>query len=195
MADTARTFIAVPIPEGIADTLAGLRTELEPGLRGLSWVAPRNLHVTLAFLGDVEAAEIASIGRAVAEAASELEPFDLQVHGLGTFPSPSRARVLWAGLAGPGLPTLHALHESVLRGLTRLGRRPDDQRFAPHVTLARFRPGRGRASRPPDLGGLVDRFAGWSGGEFRAAEAVVFGSTLGPEGPAYSPLARGFLGR
>ena len=45
-----RLFVAVDLPEGVRDRLAGLCA----GLAGVRWVEPQNLHLTLRFIGEVE---------------------------------------------------------------------------------------------------------------------------------------------
>jgi 2'-5' RNA ligase len=63
------------------------------------------------------------------------------------------------------------------------------------VTLARFkdRPGRGPEGRNSNLEDLLRQHQGWSAGAFEVTEVVTFASTLGPNGPAYTALARARL--
>jgi 2'-5' RNA ligase len=195
MPDTTRTFLAVPIPEAVASAIARIRAKLEPDAPGVKWVEARHYHITLAFLGDVDVADLAGVCRAATEAAAGFGPFELKAEGLGAFPNPGRPRNLWVGIAGSGVETLGGLQKALARAVAGAGYRPEEERFSPHVTIGRFksRPGRGTPSPPPDVSAAVARHKTWSGGVFRVAEAVVFGSNLTPEGPEYTPLARGKL--
>jgi 2'-5' RNA ligase len=190
MPDLTRTFVAIPLSEPVRAAVERLRGRIQAEIQGARWVEPRNYHVTLAFLGDVPHADLAEVCRAVTAAAAAHAPFDLTVHGLGAYPTPARPRVLWAGLTGPGVESLRSLHADLERALRQLGYPPDD-RFSPHVTLARFKPGKAPA---PDLTALVERHAGrWQAGNLRVDEVLVYSSSPDPEGPTYTVLSRGPL--
>lgn len=198
MADTTRTFLAIPLPDEIRASLQRLREELEPISHDLRWVDPALYHLTLAFLGDVENSRLDSIASAASEAALEFGPLPLRLEGVGAFPNPSKLRVLWAGLGGSGIGDLKALQKALVQALDRVGQRPDDDRFHPHITLARsrYRPRGGRTSRAgtPNLSRLIEQYQGWSGGSFEAKAIISFESILRPEGPQYQELARINLG-
>jgi 2'-5' RNA ligase len=159
---------------------------LAPEVEGARWVGTEALHLTLAFLGDVLDTDLNAVCLAVAEPVRDRPPFDLEVRGLGAFPDPSRPRVLWAGVVGD-LDALNAVQKSVFDAATRAGYRPADERFHPHITLARLKTGRGPAV---DLGPLVDRYRRWGAGAFVADTVITYASTMTPDGPAYAPLGR-----
>jgi RNA 2',3'-cyclic 3'-phosphodiesterase len=187
MPDTTRTFVALPIPPDRAAKLGRLQAQVAPDLPGARWVDPAHFHVTLAFLGDVANPDLDRVCRAVAEAAAGFAPLALRLDGLGAFPDPTRPRTVWAGVAGDDAEALSRLQKAIAASLRRAGYRPEDDRFHPHVTLGRLKSGR---DRPPDATPLVARHRGWSAGAFAAGEVVTFASTLTPDGPEYTPLAR-----
>jgi 2'-5' RNA ligase len=192
MAQTTRTFIAVPLPDAIGDRLTRLQGRLAPQAPSIRWNSTPPFHITLAFLGDVPYVDLNAVCGATAEAARTVRRFELTVTGLGAFPSLTRPRVLWAGLEGPGLDPLAGLHRAVLAALDEVGCVPDDDRFSPHVTLGRIKPARG-TTRLNNLAAVVARHQTWSAGTFTVGEVVAFSSTFTPEspdGPAYAPLAR-----
>lgn len=190
MRETTRTFIAIPIPEAVGRKLAGWQKALAPEIPGCRWVDAQPLHITLAFLGDVANRDLNDLCLAVAAAAAPSGRFELDVKGLGAFPSPERPRVLWAGITAEDLGPLAALRESVVRAATASGYRPDDPRFHPHVTLGRLRSDRGR---PCDLTEIVGREQARAAGSFPVVEVVTYASTLGPRGADYAPLNRARL--
>lgn len=194
MADTTRTFLAIPLPDEIRASLQRLREELEPISHDLRWSDPALYHLTLAFLGNVENSRLDSVASAACEAASGFDPLPLRLEGIGAFPKPSRLRVLWAGLGGSGVGDLVVLQKRLVQALDRVGQRPDDDRFHPHITLARsrYRPRGGRdiLAGTPDLSQLVEKYAGWAGGSFKAEVIVTYESILPPEGPRHQELAR-----
>lgn len=192
MAQTTRTFIAVPAPDAIGERLEKLQHRLGPKLPAIRWNEAKPFHLTLAFLGDVPYVDLNAICEAVARAARTVRRFELELAGLGVFPNPAKPRVLWAGLTGPGLESLTALREAVVDAVAETGHRPEDNRFSPHVTLGRLKPGGGK-SLGSELAAILEAHREWSGGSFTVGEAVAYSSTLTPEGPAYAALARGPL--
>ncbi|CEF48431.1 unnamed protein product [uncultured bacterium] len=189
MPRTTRTFIAIPIPAPLGEKLSRLRTQLALAVPGARWTATEPFHMTLAFLGDVAELDLNEVCRAVGEAAGPFPRFDLRLEGVGAFPGPARPRVIWAGLTADDLSPLHAMQQAVARAAAGVGYRSDDQRFNPHITLGRIKSDR-RGPSPPDLTKALERYRTWTGGSFTVREVVTFGSTLTPEGPAYTPLAK-----
>ena len=190
MRETTRTFIAIPVPESIGQRLTRLQAELSPEVPGCRWTASSPFHMTLAFLGDVRNRDLNELCRAVAAAAEPFDRFELQVAGLGAFPSPRKPRVVWAGATAADLAPLSELRAAVVQAATRVGYRSDDPRFHPHLTLGRIKSDRGAGC---DLTDLVQRHQGWAAGSFPVVEVVTFASTLGPGGAAYAPLGRARL--
>jgi len=106
-------------------------------------VAPENLHLTLAFLGDVPAQSTDSVRSGMQAAASGRHPFSIGFGGGGTFPANREPRVAWAGIRGE-TEALRDLQAAVLQAVRGLGLRVDRRPFSPHVTLARI----GRMTAP-----------------------------------------------
>jgi RNA 2',3'-cyclic 3'-phosphodiesterase len=186
MPRTTRTFIALPLPGAVRSKLETLQKTLTPEAAGARWVDRAAFHLTLAFLGDVGDADLNAVCLAVAESVRDHARFSLRARGLGTFPDPSRPRVLWAGIGGD-LDALASVQRAVFEAAAAAGYRPPEERFHPHVTLARLKPGRGPVA---DLSAIVQRHRLWDGGGFAADTIVTYASTTTPEGPAYAPLGR-----
>jgi 2'-5' RNA ligase len=100
-------------------------------------VAPQNVHLTLKFLGDVSPANLEQVAGALKAEAFAHDTFTMSVGGLGAFPTPHRARILWIGLEAP--PALMALLRGVEAVAGRLGYAPEDRPFSPHLTVGRIR--------------------------------------------------------
>jgi 2'-5' RNA ligase len=90
-----------------------------------------NLHLTLAFLGDVEAGRIKDACRAAGTV--DVRPFELVLDRIGCFP---RARVAWAGCHAPD-PALLRLAAALAQALRDHGFVLEARPFAPHLTLVR----------------------------------------------------------
>jgi len=131
-ADTARLFLALPLPESIRAAAAAL---MEPAAaRDLRWTPPAQLHVTLRFLGDTPVAKIEPLAERLAEV--RVEPFILPLEGVGAFPPKAPPRILWLGL-GTGHPRLHQLRQRIDDLVIAAGLEADLRMFHPHLTLAR----------------------------------------------------------
>lgn len=180
-----RLFFCLELPPPVRAELTRIAAGLRPRVRGAKWVEEENLHVTVRFLGETGEdllPELARLGEAVAR---EVAPFEILLDRLGAFPSPSRARVLWAGTGGDAGPFV-ALASRVEEGVQDLGFPPERKLAHPHVTLARLR-------IPQDLASLL---GGTPVAPLRASmeNLTLMESELWPEGPRYTPRARWPLG-
>lgn len=133
-----RLFWAVNLPDSVKADLGKLAEKLRVSNADAKWVEEHNLHLTLQFLGEVERHRLLDINAAVKAAVSHLEPFRLNLGGLGAFPNYNRPRVLWVGVGGE-LDKVKDLHNKVGQALTTIGFAPEERPFRPHLTLARFR--------------------------------------------------------
>lgn len=188
-----RIFVAVPVEESVRAAIAGLRAVPAPQLR---WVAEHQYHITLRFLGEIREADVDAVETAVRKAISETFPaaggdgpspagLELVARGVGAFPSPNLARVVWVGVEGD-VAALKRLQEAVARRLHGLGE-PEDRPFSPHITVA-------RARQPSPLPDALRRFEGHEFGRWNADAAEIIESVLTPAGPIYTVRGRVPLG-
>ncbi len=137
--EQVRCFIAVGLPDEVKAGLKDLQAQLKSGGQSsIKWVDPYSIHLTLKFLGGVDAAKITPITTAMEEAAQGIAPFSLKVEGLGAFPNLRRVQVVWVGMGGE-VDKLARLQQRLESGLAGLGFTPENRRFTPHLTLARVR--------------------------------------------------------
>ena len=130
-----RLFIAVPLTEPA-------RKEIAAGLPALPGrlVPPQNWHFTLRFLGDTDQALREALTSTLGGA--RLGPrFKIRFDGLGAFPRPKRARIIWLGL-DRGARELISLAKVVEYFVRRAGFVPELRPFKPHLTLGRIEPSR-----------------------------------------------------
>jgi len=178
-----RTFVAVSIPDAIRARALAAIGQLAAIAPDVKWVEPQSLHWTLNFLGNVEQRETGEICAAVAEAAQEHEPFDLEIRGAGAFPAPDRPKTLWLGV-GKGRDAIIALQASIERALEPMGFRGEARRYTPHLTIGR--PGRG--DPPTALATELAAMADFAGGAMLVDEVTIYSSELTRQGPVYEPL-------
>ncbi|MGQ9824209.1 MAG: RNA 2',3'-cyclic phosphodiesterase [Desulfotomaculales bacterium] len=183
--DQLRLFWAVNLPPAIKARLAALQEKLKEARADAKWVEEENLHLTLQFLGNVEASRVSAILAGMQSTVGNFPAFRLRISGLGFFPDARRPRVLWAGTAGD-LSSLRQLQKLVEKANLSFGFGPEKREFSPHLTLARLRSPRG-------LGPLIKKVeeskdAAADLGELAVSSVDLMKSELGPRGPAYTLL-------
>ncbi len=186
--EQVRCFIAIGLPDEVKAGLKDIQAQLKSGGQAsVKWVDPYSIHLTLKFLGGVDAAKIEPITAAMEEAAKEIAPFSLRVEDLGAFPNLRRVQVVWVGVGGE-VDKLAHLQQRLESNLAGLGFAPENRRFTPHLTLARVRD-RASLGEREGLGELI------AGTEFEASrsfpvEAVsLMKSQLTREGAIYSRIS------
>lgn len=178
-----RCFVAATLADPARAAVSAYLDQLRATTVGVTWTRPDNLHLTFQFLGNVAAARVPSLTERLRAGLAAVAAFEMQVEGIGAFPSVSRPQVLWVGLTSPAILPLAG---TVQRLCDAEGFPPEQRAFRPHVTLGRVRTRSRRDA--PDLGFLA------RDGERRfdtapVGEVVLYRSRLGAGGARHSPLA------
>jgi 2'-5' RNA ligase len=166
-----RLFVAIELPDDVKDVLAGLRME------GSARRTKREqFHLTLRFIGDgIEDAQFKNIKQALA--AVSAAPFDLQLRGVGQFPTGKKpARVLWVGVVNN--PLLNTLQQEVEAALEHAGIARETRAFLAHMTLARLDP-------PQNAAHFLEANQAFESRVLRVEEFVLFSSVLARGGAAH----------
>jgi 2'-5' RNA ligase len=128
-----RLFYGIPLSPTVRAHFSELRKTLLlqhiPDLQRLE-----NLHITLAFLGEVAAGTIRELGKIGAELAKKHPPLALRLGSMGTFGRGYR-RILWQGVEESHF--LSALVEDLWNKLQDLGFAKEERPYRPHITLSR----------------------------------------------------------
>jgi 2'-5' RNA ligase len=172
----------------VEDLRRRLLQEWPRGEQLVKWVEPANLHLTLKFLGHVHASRVPAVVQALT-AVEASRPFPVRLVGLGAFPRPRGARVLWVGVEeGAGeLADLARVVEDVLEplGFPREGRP-----FSPHLTIGRLR----TPAYHVELEVALDRKSRVEVGSQHVHSVELMESSLRPEGPVYTVVRSYRLG-
>ena len=171
-----RVFFGLELPDAIKTQLLALQAPVE----GAKWQWRGQLHLTLAFIGQVDDKRVADLCRAASRV--DITAFDLEVAGLNTFGRPERPRNLWAGIGDK--PQLCNLQRQLSGHLASAGFDSGQSTFQPHITVARFRRQAGSVVRLLEQHGN-DRF-----GRCPVTGFVLFQSTQGPAGSVYTVIER-----
>ena len=179
-----RAFIGIELPDEVRRALAQLQRELQAARADVKWVEPKNLHLTLKFLGEISEAQRQGVEACLKRIASQQPPFTLQLQGVGAFPSVESPRVVWVGIA-QGKEEVRALAERIEQEATTLSLRQEERPFSAHLTLGRVRSPRNRKALAQRL-----RKAAWQPpGPFQVESITLFQSLLSSAGPTYTVLA------
>lgn len=180
-AESLRLFVAVDMPEESKSALEQAVNPWRERLGAGRWVVRDNWHVTLKFLGRTWPRLLPVVAAAGREVASTVVPFQVRLSGLGVFPGPSRARVLWAGLDDPD-GHLTGLSEGLDAALAK-DFTPEKRAFTPHLTVARFNP-------PIPMREHAEALAGTpiDAPPFTVDRLVLYRSHLSPRGARYEAL-------
>lgn len=183
-----RSFIAVELPDPVKDSLSSLKDRLRPAEHPyVKWVETEGIHLTLKFLGNIAQERVPQIIGAIAEASQGVSPFQIQIGGLGAFPSLQRPQVIWVAIIGE-VERLITLQRGIDQALVSLGFTPESRPFTPHLTLGRLREraSPGERKRIGDLM-MLTKFEG--GPAMEVSEISLMRSRLTPKGAIYSRIA------
>jgi RNA 2',3'-cyclic 3'-phosphodiesterase len=187
-----RLFIAIELDNAARAAIASLQTRLKAALgderSALKWIRPEHMHLTLAFLGELEDGPARSMVEAMGRPVPA-DRFAIVFGGLGMFPSAGAPRVLWLGVAA-GASEVAVVQREVAARVTRRGITLERRPFHPHLTLARW-----RTSRPSDRRQVVP--ADWADevARIEVHQVSLIHSRLSRDGPTYASLAEGSLSR
>ena len=125
-----RLFTGLELPVVVVGQLALLRS----GVVGARWLEPEDYHVTLRFIGDIDARTARDIGDALSDLRRPKE--SVRFEGLSWFGGAKPRAIVAKVQPEAALMDLQAEQE---RRLRRIGIEPETRKYTPHVTLARLR--------------------------------------------------------
>jgi RNA 2',3'-cyclic 3'-phosphodiesterase len=180
---SSRVFTAVSLSEEARSHVTGIMDEAAARVSGVRWVPAVNLHVTLRFIGQCLPAGVAEMVEWMQKAARHL-PAEIEVGGLGGFPSAASARVIWVG-AREETGTLDRVYNVLDKGADKCGFAREGRKYRPHITVGRAR--KKPAALPVDL--LETIFASGTI-TMDADEIVLYESILNTTGAEYRVIQR-----
>lgn len=130
-----RLFVAIELPERQTDGLAEVLQCLAERCSAVRLYTRDNLHLTLAFLGEVPNDWYQELCSALSAAVKEQRPFFISFAAPGVFGERMPWPVVWLGLDENA--ALRRLQRRIERGLLAVGFSLPERPFRPHVTLGR----------------------------------------------------------
>jgi 2'-5' RNA ligase len=176
-----RTFVALDLAPAVKQAIAEYLQPLGKLANGVSWVKSSNLHLTLKFLGDTQAAQVPELAASFGEICRQYDPMRVKVSGNGVFPNEKKPRVVWMGLQAE-TGALSQLAKEIDRACMHFGFQAESRSFAPHLTIGRVRSG--------EVSALIEamRDRPFASLDTVIPECIFMKSELQPAGSVYTPL-------
>jgi 2'-5' RNA ligase len=183
-----RTFIAIELPEQIRDALAKLEDRFKKTGADVKWVEPKNIHLTLKFLGEIDDEQLVKISEILEEVTGNKKCFQIRICSIGAFPKINYPRVIWMGI-DIGDKETKELARELEKKISELGILKERRPFSSHITIGRTRSDIGRDKLVQELKAvnLLD------GKNFTVTKITLFKSTLTPKGAIYEVLKEASL--
>lgn len=180
-----RLFLAISIPETVREELRRLQLKLQPLLpaRAVRWARPDQFHLTLKFLGNVPAGDVAALREAARTVCILSPPLCLRAQGVGFFPNEFSPRVSWVEIKSKD-GVLQKLQQQLEVAVGGFAEKQEAKNFAAHVTLARFEKMARRDAEKFVARALTDQIFG----EWTAQEVELIHSKLKPSGALHATL-------
>jgi 2'-5' RNA ligase len=148
---------------------------------GVKAVAADQMHITLFFLGYLDAKQIEAVKGIMSE--MESREFGVSLHGAGTF-TIRRPRVVFANILY-GADELNAIYETISGKLPAM-MKLEKEKFTPHVTMLRLkRFDRATTERARDF---IERYKDTDFGRFECKEVKLKKSVLTDDGAVHSDI-------
>lgn len=176
-----RLFAALELNAKVIANMTELVRRLRP-TAGVQWVHPRNMHVSLKYIGEWPARRLDSVISSLSQVRLST-PLTVPLAGLGFFPSSESPRVFWAG--AENTTALRRLASQVDAVLQPLGVTPEVRPYHPHLTLGRIRGDEDLS----ELHHAVEDLPSRDFGAISPDRFLLFESTLTPNGAIYRKVA------
>lgn len=186
--ESFRLFIAVTVPEDIKTEIEKAQAALRCALprECVRWAKREQFHLTLKFLGNVNAQRVHTLTGAIRAASQGFAALELRAGRIGFFPDLRSPRIIWAGVHDrqEQLPLLQRAIEAATHDFTA---EASEKAFTGHITLGRI-----KGLRRPEAAALAEVASGLATrlfGAWTAHEAELIRSQLSPAGARYTTLA------
>jgi 2'-5' RNA ligase len=186
---TLRAFVALDVGDAARSRIEQAQHSLLTSGAVLKLVRPCDVHLTLLFLGEVDAGRVPALSDAVRVSAAGICPFTLSLTGVGSFGPRDTPRVVWVGVHGD-LEPMKTLHSRLVLEVAAMDLLPEERAFSPHLTLARVKSPRNTGRLIHTLGQMRDM----AFGDVRIESVRLIRSRLQASGPEYTILCEAPLG-
>lgn len=191
--DRKRLFIALNLPSEIKEKLTVYLENLARQNRGVKWVSPEGLHLTLHFLGYLDEKKTEEVKSMMQTLSNKFGEMNFTLKQIDAFPNLVRPRIIFLEALQVGSRSVFKLQELLGIGLIKLGLDIDDRPWQSHLTLGRVNPirkgGASNGARIPNLNLKLPRNSEILPLSFGVSSFELMESELTPEGAKYKEIA------
>ena len=130
-----RGFIAIDIAS--LPKLIEFENKIKDIGANVKLVEPKNVHITLKFLGDIEEEKIDEVEEIMKTATEGMGSFDIKLKGTGAFPNQNYMKVIWIGIEGG--EQISVIADKIDEDLSKIGFEREKRKFSAHLTIGRVR--------------------------------------------------------
>jgi 2'-5' RNA ligase len=181
MVGMTRAFIAVELDPKLLSEVLNVQKEILLTGADIKGVEPENIHFTLKFLGEIPHTTVAEVMQCMGKL--DFRPFEIDLAGVGCFPTIRNPRVIWIGVTG-GLESFTSVAKQLESSLREIGFQPERERFTAHLTIGRVRSNRNKTELIKKLGEVSSTEIG----KMMVDTIKLKKSTLTAKGPIYTTL-------
>ena len=176
-----RAFVGIPISQELKVKIFVIQKRFRDF--DIKLVEKENLHFNLKFLKEVPQEKIHDIRQSLEKAMGFLAPFEINIQGIGIFPSENYIRVVWLGIK-QGYQEMLGLQQAIERAFENVGIEREKVQFQPHLTLGRVKSAKNKA----DILKLLEKYQDTEVGTMKIDRIVFFESVLTGQGPVYNEV-------
>ena len=175
-----RGFIAIDIDS--FPKLVQFENEIRNSGAFVKLVEPKNIHITLKFLGDTNEEHIDKIEKILKDAVKDSNPFEIKLKGAGVFPNQNYIKVMWIGMENG--EQIGKIADKIDEEISELGFKKENRGFSAHLTIARVK----SAKNKEKLLELIEKYRDIEFGSLKVDTIKLKKSELTPKGPIYTTL-------
>lgn len=175
-----RLFIAIEVDA--SKKIKNLISELEETGINAKIVGPKNMHLTLKFLGDTDTNLVDKIESAIQESVKETDSFDIKLKNVGVFPNTNYIKVFWIGIQDED--NLKRIAKEIDERLNEIGFKKERRKFSAHLTVARIK----SAKNKEKIIQLIDKYQNTEFQKIKVEKIILKKSVLTLQGPIYTNL-------
>lgn len=176
-----RAFLAVDMDKNLIERIVEVQELVNEVGAPVKFVEPENLHFTIKFFGDVNEEKLNQIKSIIDKGILKFSPFEINIHGMGVFPSLRYIRVVWLGTSV--YESFSNLQKEFDQEFVKVGFKKE-RSYIPHLTIGRL-----KGSNNKEL--LVEKIQELNDidiGNIIINQLILKKSELTPSGPIYTNI-------
>ena len=181
-----RGFIAVDVP--VFSKILEFEKDIRNSGADVKLVEPKNIHITLKFLGDIEEELIGNIEEVIKKSCENINSFNIMLKSSGVFPNYNYIKVVWIGIEN--IENLGKISSSIDEGTSKFGFEKEKRRFSAHLTIGRVK----SAKNKERLLQIIKEYSDVEFGNIDVKFIELKKSELTSKGPIYTTLKEVKLG-